>query len=104
MPDHFKLTFQALFVLFEYFNVIIQEADNAEPYRTDQHHDDIYIANTCKQQRWYEYTGNNDQATHCRRTFFGGLPIQSQLTDGFSDLLLLQKLDHLLPVDHRNDQ
>src|SRR5690242_18162174 len=43
-----KLTGQSLFILFKYFDIIIQEANQSQPNGREQDEPDIYIGYLCK--------------------------------------------------------
>src|SRR5690606_25323547 len=92
------------FILFEDFNIIIQEPDKTQPYGSYDHEHGIDIQHPCKKQRGYQYGSDDDQPAHSRCSFFQGFSFEPQVTHGFTDLLPLEKSDKALAEQHGYDQ
>ena len=64
LAKNFVAAGEPIFVLAEYLDVIVQEAQGSEPNGRDYHQYHIYIAQTTQQQTGHEDGNNNNDSAH----------------------------------------
>ncbi|MPN33419.1 hypothetical protein SDC9_180906 [bioreactor metagenome] len=94
---NFEFSFQSLFIFFEHLDIIICKAKHSQPYRTDEHQDDIDVFQLPEEQGRDKNGENNNDSPHGRCSALAVLSFQVEIANGFSDLFLLELPDDLLP-------
>ena len=108
LPHNLEPPLQAFLVLFEHLDVIIQKADQSEPYRADNQQDDVHIVEPCEEQHRQQDCTDDDEAAHGGCAFFLHLPLQTQVADGLADLQPPQVINEAFAINrphrHGDDQ
>ena len=86
----------SLLVLAEDLDVVVREAETAQPYQSDQQQLDIHVGQVSEQQHRDEYRTEDEYPAHRGSAFLGQLPFQTQVADLLSELLALHVFYELL--------
>ena len=65
-----ELTLQAILVVAEGLDIVVQEAQQAEPQRRDEHQDNVDIIQTSHQQHRHQDSQQDDDSAHRRCALF----------------------------------
>ena len=91
---------KSFLVLFKNLDIIINKSDGTQPYGYEDHQKHINILQISKKDYRNDDGSMNDQSAHRRCSFFLHLSLQSQVTDRFPDLRLLQFTDDHFSIQH----
>ena len=95
---------QSLLVLFEHFDIIIQESYESKPSCRYKDKDNVDVVKFCKEKCRYEDGSQDDQPAHSGGACLFQLPLKTQVPHRFSDLFALQPPDQGLADDHGDQQ
>ena len=105
LSHYFVASLQSLLVVMEDLDEIVHSAQEAKPYRSDNHQDEIDVAHTSQQQYRHKYGKNNDDTAHGWHTnLLYAKRIYRGISLGFSNLLALQVFDEFLAEPSRDDK
>ena len=105
LSDNLPLAFQAVFVLAENLDVIVEKAQKTEPDRGDNHQNQVDVPHAAQQQHGHENRHGNDDAAHRRYAdFLLAEGVDAAVAGGFADVATLHILDEPLAEPCRNQQ
>ena len=90
LAEHFEDAPQSLFILLEYLDVVVQESDEAHPYRGDHEQLDVHIVQLGKEQGGNENGREDEEPAHGRCPGFFLLSFESEVPNGLTHLQFVQ--------------
>ena len=101
----FVFALQSLFVALENLDEVIHSTEETKPYGSDDHQDQIDVAQSAEQQYRYEDGQDDDDATHGWDTdLLYAEWVDAGIALGLGNLLALEVLDELLAKPCRDDE
>ena len=104
LADDLEAACESFFVFLEDLDVVVDEADGAQPHRYEQHHLGVDVGQVGKQQRRNQDGREDDEAAHGRGALLVHLAFQPEVAHDFTYLLELQPFDDALAKEDANDQ
>ncbi|CAI8348499.1 MAG: Uncharacterised protein [Flavobacteriia bacterium] len=104
LAEHFEDAPQPFFIFLEHLDVVVQEADEAHPYRGDHEQLDVHIVESGKKQGGNENGREDEETAHGRCPGLFLLPLESEVPNGLAHLQLVQKSDDAFPEQKRDQQ
>ncbi len=104
LADDLEAAFEALLVFAEYFDVVVGEAQQAEPHGGYDHELDIDVAQVAEEYDRHEHRAQDDHAAHRRGAAFFHLALQAEVADLFADLVAAEPFDDLLAENGADEQ
>ena len=97
LSHNLVLTLQSVFVALEYLDVIVQESQESQPYRRDNHQDDIGVTHSAEQKHRYEDTHDDNDTSHRGHSLlFYSKGIDTRIAFRLEDAPTFHPLDELL--------
>ena len=90
--------------LAEHLDVVVQKADQPQPYGRDDHQLRIDVRQIAQQEDRNQNRQQNDQTAHRRRAPFLKLPLEAEIAHFLADLSALQQADDLPAENHADRQ
>src|SRR3712207_169676 len=69
LTHNLVLSLQSILVFLEYFDVIVQETEEAQPYGCGNHEQQVDVAHTAQEDYRYQNGYDKDDTTHSRHAF-----------------------------------
>ena len=104
LTEDLELALQAMLVVLEHLNIIVQKAHRAQPDRRQYHQQYIDVVQPAQQQHRNQNGSYDNQPSHRRRTLLFLLACQTQIANRLPDLLAGQYPDNPFAYHHRNEQ
>ncbi len=105
LSHDFPLAFQSVFVPAKHFDIVVEEAEEPQPNRRDNHQQQVDVAHSPEQQHGYENRHGNDDAAHRRHAhFLLAEGVDAAVAGSLSNFLALHILDKPLAKPCRNEQ
>src|SRR5574343_997366 len=86
------------------FEIVVDETNQSQPYCSEDHQTDIGFIQISQQESGNQNGEDDDETTHCWRTFFLLLTGQTQITNRFTYLLAAEILDQFFSKYRRDHQ
>ena len=86
LSDNLELAVHPFLILAEDLDIIVSKTESTQPDGRHHHQDYINIVQLGAKQCRDQNGNDNNDTSHCRRTFLTHLPFQSEVTHGFTDL------------------
>ena len=105
LADDLVTALEPLLVVAENLDKIVHSTEESQPYRGDDHQDEVDVAQAAEQQHGDEDGDDDDDAAHRRHTYLlHAKGVDARVALHLGDLLAFQKLDKLLAKPCRDDQ
>ena len=103
LTDNLVAAFQSFFVLAEYLDIVVHKAQESQPYRGDNHQQQIDVAHTSQQDNGYQDGDNDDDTAHGRNALLlNAKRVDAWIACGLSNVTALHPLDEVFTKPSRN--
>ena len=102
LAKEFSFLTHAFLVVLEHLDVVVGKTKRTAPEGAHKKKDHVDVGEVAPEERAGEDGEDYDDASHGGGAFLLDLSFQAKVTDGFADLLFLEKADNLLSGYHGN--
>ena len=104
LPDDLEPPLEALLVVAEHLDVVVQPADEPQPHGRDEHQLHVDVVQAPDEQHRHQNGHQDDDPAHRRGALLLELPLESEVADLLADLLAPQEVDHPASEDDDDQQ
>ena len=84
LSEYFEASRHTFLVFAEDFDVVVNEADEAQPQGGDEHGYDVDVVEFGKEEGWNHNGGEDKQAAHSGGAFLFFLSLEAEVADGLA--------------------